>query len=454
MTEKPKSAASVFTKAGRSLAERIASKPVLVNPDRVAVFGSCLVDLLVDDDGRKMVAAPRAGVGAAVGYWPDSDSWEAQYKPYAVRNGVLQVPVFGALLNRFNYQAGPWATGYTYIQKAVERGMKDDQVKAIAFIIDSPGGEAAGNFELVDKLFEMRGEKPMKAFVADDAYSGGYSIASVADEVIVTRSGGTGSVGVVSMHLEVSKMLENEGYSVTFIYAGKHKVDGNSYQPLSEAARERWQGHVDKLYGVFVSTVARNRNMSEDAVRKTEALCFDSDESITVGFADRIGVFEEELAAFESEVVVIQDEEDQMTTKTQDTAVETPASDARGPVDQIEAAALTRGRAEGAKAERERFAAVMSDVNYKGREALASKMLAETDLDASAISNLLAASPETPSASAVNTPRNHFAERMDAEGSPNVGSDDSGDEEQKPDLASGLVAAHRKATGVSKAARG
>lgn len=413
--------------AGRGFIERVVSNPVLVDPHRVAEFEGCLASLVAHERFEMFMDR----MASDDGYWPRSDSWEANYKPYNVKDGILQIPVFGALINRLGYQIGRYATGYTYIERAFERGMADMSVKGIAFLIDSPGGEAAGNFELVDKLRMGRGKKAMRSFVADAAYSGGYSIATASKEIIVTRSGGTGSVGVVTMHVDMSGYLAQMGMKVTFIKAGKHKVDGNRFEPLSEDAQKRIQARIDKIYGVFVSTVAKNRGMSEDDVRATEALTYDADESVEVGFADKIGAFDEELAAFANEAA---DEpgEDQMTDKTQ-----TPAAITQEALDAAVTAARAEGVAEGTKAgvetERKRFADVMSSENYKGREALATKMLSTTALSAEEVIGLLEDAPKAaaaPKGKDEAKGRNHFKERMDAEGGAGVeAEDDDADDE-------------------------
>lgn len=431
--------------------EKVVSGVVMVDPLRVSEFAGCLDQLISHENFSQLEA--RGDHISDDGYWPAADSWEVPYKPYNVRDGVLQIPVMGALINRMAYQVGRYATGYTYIEKAFTRGMEDANVKAIAFVVDSPGGEAAGNFELVDKIFAARGQKPVKAFVADAAYSGGYSIASAADEIIVTRSGGTGSVGVVTMHVDMSEYLGKIGLKVTFIQAGKHKTDGNSMQPLSAGAEERIQKRIDKTYAVFTSTIARNRAIVEGEVRATEALTYDAEDSISVGFADRIGALEEELASFALEVAQANGD-DPMTTNPKD-----------APADMISVqaheAAVAAARTEGAQAERQRFSDVLSNENYAGREALATKMLSTTALSSKEITDLLVTAPKTAPEKVekekqepekVSGGPNHFKERMDAEGGPGVGGNGGGDDPQVNSPAANtarIMAAHQAATGTA-----
>ena len=276
------------------LLEAIANKPLMIARGQEDFFRASLQHLTSHEKSDLLLATPSMQNGD---FWGEGDdSW---FRPYTVVEGILQVPVQGVLLNRFPYQFGRWATGYDYIEQAVLRGLNDSMVRGIALVIDSPGGEVAGCFELVDKLYDWRSEKPLWAFAADHSYSAAYAIASAAGRVAVTRSGGTGSVGVVTAHVDFSGQLENMGVKVTFIHAGKHKVEGNPYQALPEDVRQRIQARIDKIYGVFTETVARNRDMEQDAVRETEALTYDAEDSIAVGFADVIGALVDEMIAFQ-----------------------------------------------------------------------------------------------------------------------------------------------------------
>ena len=429
---------------GRGFIERMVAGPMLVDPERINELEGNIQQFVSHERFEDFAA--RAEHISDDEYWPGPDDWEARYKPYNVVNGILQVPVFGTLMNRLDYQIGRYATGYGYIERAVRRGGEDGNVKGIAYIVDTGGGEAAGNFQLCGKLKGLAQGKPTKAFVADAAYSGGYSIATVADEIVVTQSGGTGSVGVVTMHVDMSGALSQMGIKVTFIKAGKYKVDGNRFEPLTESAESRIQGRIDKIYGVFTSTVAENRGMSDDAVRKTEALTYDADESVEVGFADRIGEYEEEMAEFEDEVTNSNGEGPMAKEQTNDATVTITQAD-------VTAAATTA-----MTAERSRFATVMASDKYAGNEAQATKMLATTDLSADQIVDILEAKPavkaEEPAPKAKGA--NHFKDRMDAEGGPDVGSEDGGGAPKMTDAESHsarIVAAGRASRGITAKAQ-
>ncbi len=462
----------------------IIEDPLFVSEGSADLFVSLVKHLTGHVDFERILAATNL---AQDDFWNPEDHWLARHRPYNVVDGVLQIPIMGALLNRLSLQFGTWATGYQYIQRAFDRGMDDGAVNGIALVLDSPGGQANGLFELVDKMFDRRDEKPIRAFVADKALSAAYALASVGETVSITRSGTSGSIGVVAMHADFSKALEQRGIRVTFIKAGKHKTDGNRFEPLSREAAERFQVRVDKLYETFVETVARNRNMSQDAIRDTEALVYESEESVEVGLADRVGALEDEMVTFTQDVDPNrEDGEPDMAAK------DTPATITQTDVDTQVAAAAVAATADGAKAERKRTGDVMAHADYQGRERAAQKMLAETELSAEQIIAILATTPrkdvETSTATtetaatgdaasdaavaaadaavvkaqatatktreAVAKGPDHFKTFMDSDEHPNVGGGDGGDggdetAEAKADREGHeLLAAYNYATGA------
>lgn len=292
---------------------RFASTPVLLAPERVDEFTMNLEALGAEP---LLAEAMAAGNGASDSFWTElGPRLTPMLRPYVVDNGVLAIPVRGVLLNDFPYQFGAYATGYGYLCKALDRGLADPDVKGIAFVINSPGGEVAGNFDLVDDIFAARGQKPMRAFAAETACSGAYSIASAADSLTVSRTGSIGSIGVMTAHLDVSQALEGAGLKYTLIFAGAHKADGSSYAPLPDAVRARIQERVDAIYQMFVTIVARNRGLGEPAVRATEALVYMAAEAIANGLADKVGSLDGALAEFSADVNNPTEGDETMETK-------------------------------------------------------------------------------------------------------------------------------------------
>jgi signal peptide peptidase SppA len=219
---------------------------------------------------------------------------------YAVTDAdIAVVPVLGPLVAR-----GDWLTElfgasvYGEVGEAVEAALTDPSVRGVVMEIDSPGGEVAGMFDLADRLGALRQSagKPLWAVASESATSAAYAIASAAERIYVTRTGEVGSIGIVAAHVDQSGADAKAGLAWTFIHAGARKVDGNPHEPLSDPARAAIQADVDALYGELVGLVARNRNLTPEAVRATEAAIYRGRAGIALGLADRIGTVETALA--------------------------------------------------------------------------------------------------------------------------------------------------------------
>lgn len=421
--------------------------PALVAPDSRPIIEQSLTSA-AEDVARIEAVDPNDMPQMSDDFWFSQEDWRSRYRPYVVKDGVLHIPVRGVLLKDFPYQDGRWATGYEYTWRAFERGMDDNQVEAIALSIHSPGGMVAGCFELVDQMFEIRDRKPVRAFANDSAFSAAYAIASVAQSgITVTRSGGVGSVGVITQHWNMKGALERWGEEVTLIFAGAHKADGNPYEKLPDEVKARIQGRIDALYDVFVSTVARNRSMDEQAIRDTEALTFTAQEALSNGMADAIGSFDDAVAAFAAEIS--NQGEDQMSNKDESVTVDQAAVDTART--EGHAAGVAEGHAtglaEGRAAERERITAILNSDAAKSRQSSALAAALDTDMSAEQAAAFISKLPEdTPaavvsegeSADGAGAPPGMFNTAMDRTPNPEAGSDATaaqGDPEQTDHVA-------------------
>lgn len=295
----------------------------------------------------------------------------------------------------------------------------------------------------------------MRSFAADHAFSAAYLLGSSPGEIVVTRSGGVGSIGVVTAHVEYSKMLEDMGVKVTFIFAGEHKVDGNAYEKLPDDVKSRIQAQINRLYGEFTSTVARNREMDEKAVRDTKALTYDANEAIVVGLADRIGALEDEMTIFSEEATVTENE--QMANDKQ-------APEVKGIDQATHDAAVATARTEGASAEKGRIKAILACDEGKNRPKAAFSCAMNTEMSLEEAKAFLADLPEEkalaeqpakaeqPAATAPG--KTPFETAMDSSGNPDVGvelraaeDEDLGDDAK---AAESILAAYASATGKKR----
>jgi signal peptide peptidase SppA len=417
------------------LIARFANEPSLIAPGTEDRFQALLESasnhpVMVELQNRKGDEQAEGGGD----FWTElGPRLSAILRPYEVQDGILRIPVRGVLLDNFPYALFDWATGYEYIAQAYRRGMDDSNVKGIALVIDSPGGMVAGCFDCVDKMYERRDEKPVRAFAAEHAYSAAYAIFSVASHGTVARTGGVGSIGVVTAHVDVSEALEKAGLKVTFIFAGAHKVDGNPYEPLPAEVKARIQQRIDDLYGIFVSTVARNRGLEEQAVRDTEALTFSASQAKSNGLADEIGALDDALAAFAVDLSNPQGDEEMSNQDSSAAATQTAIDEAVAAANATAETQRTEAVAAAVTAERERISAILGSDEAKGREALASHLALETNTAADAAVAILGKSPKA-DAEGGNTP---FDNSMESSGNPEVGA--TGGDDQQDDVVASLA---------------
>lgn len=209
------------------------------------------------------------------------------------KEGLGIIPVNGILSNRLSGLDSivAWIfgdTSYETIREQFRGALKDPAVKKIVFDCDSPGGEVSGCFDLVDEIYQARGTKPIYAVVNETAFSAAYAIASAAETIYLSRTAKAGSIGVITVHLDQSKFDEKQGAKYTIIYAGARKADFNRHEPLSPEARAIAQSMVNDAYEIFVKTVARNRGLTPQAIRATEAALYFGQKAVAAGLADDV----------------------------------------------------------------------------------------------------------------------------------------------------------------------
>ncbi len=264
------------------LAARIFGVPLAIHPTKGKVIAQALAGRLgitsvtvagafddEDEDFSRPASAPDSG--------------------YDLVDGVAVINITGTLVHRCN-SIRPYSgmLGYNAIRTAFLSALDDSAAKAITLLCNSPGGEVSGCFDLVDTIFAARGSKPITAICDDMAYSACYAIASAADSIVVPRTGGVGSVGVITMHADFSQALKGQGVAVTIFQHGDRKAAGNPYRPLSGDDTEEFQAHIDELGDLFDNTVARNRGITVASVKAMQARTYMGAAGVDAGLADAV----------------------------------------------------------------------------------------------------------------------------------------------------------------------
>jgi signal peptide peptidase SppA len=284
------------------LSARIFNTPLLIHPQKldaiIAGLGGRLTGLTAENFNTQNLIAEGM---LPPEMFSTKRGERNQERGYQVIDGVAVININGATVHRSRIEAmSTFLLGYDDITASIEHAMNNSDVHAVLRVYDSPGGEVQGAFEHADRLNALIGKKPMVSIADGMAASAAYLGGSAADELVITNTGYAGSIGVVMRHLDVSRAMANEGVQVTHIYAGSHKIDGNPFAPLPEAVRADFQLEIDELYDMFVQAIAKQRAISADSIRNTEAAIYRGEQAVAAGLADRVSTTDaiiEELAS-------------------------------------------------------------------------------------------------------------------------------------------------------------
>lgn len=432
---------------------RMQMQPVMVEPSAVPGIVRAAQSMMANEDipddmTEDMLINKFDELCQTYGY-----SGSTRGKNFAFADGTAIIPVHGTLINRYGGYYYGEATGYNFIRRQRAEAMADPDVERIVYDVNSGGGEAAGCFELSDESFELRGQKPTLAVVDSNCYSAAYAFASSADKISVTPSGGAGSIGVISMHTDISKLLDDYGVKITLITAGEHKADGNPFSELSPEVKANIQASVDATRDKFVALVARNRGIDEKAVRDTEARCYNASDALALNLIDAVETPTQAINAF------INGPSGSTTGDDTSMTTQTTAPDGN--------ANLSTPAGDPAKMERERIAGIMNCEAAQGKSKLAGHLAFNTDLSVEAATQILsAAAPEAtaqapaPTAPEANTTvttaalevttngqhaeTNFFRQAMDNSKHPEVGANAPGGDAEEVDE---LMASYSMASG-------
>ena len=248
------------------------------------------------------VLGPRFG-------WPKAEETLPKLAPQTTpltpqREGIAVIPIHGTLVRRaLAVEAASGLISYPWIEQQLQQALADPNTAGIVLDIDSPGGESGGVFELAEFIRQASQQKPIWAVTNDQAFSAAYALAAACDQIVITRTGGVGSIGVIALHTDQSKKDEQDGYRFSAVYAGGHKNDLSPHAPLSAEAHSALQAEVDRLYGLFTASVATHRNLSIESIRGTEARLYFAENALIAGLADRIGTLSEAIDALQSQLI-------------------------------------------------------------------------------------------------------------------------------------------------------
>lgn len=284
------------------IASRLFNEPLMVAEDKLTAILLGLGARVVEG-GLILANAPSGGLAdPAMGKLGDPTGRTfAGNRPYHVVNGIAVLGVEGTLVHKGAYVGqSSGQTSHQGLQVQAVRALADPEIKGAVYEVDSFGGQVAGAFEAAESLRALSKAKPTMAILTDFALSCGYLMASTARQVIIPPRGAAGSIGVISVHADFSKKLEQDGIKVTLITAGKNKADGHPAVPLAEHVYEAAKVRNEAVRQTFAATVAayRGSRLTKAAALATEAAVFHGPEAVAAGLVDAVADPHQAFAAF------------------------------------------------------------------------------------------------------------------------------------------------------------
>ena len=202
-------------------------------------------------------------------------------------NQILIIPIIGEISNSNSnsFLSSNTVSSESIIQ-SIEKAKETDNIKAVIFDINSPGGTVLASKEIADAVKKLN--KPNVALIRDVGASGAYWIASSSNKIVADPLSITGSIGVISSYLQFSDLLNKYGITYERLVSGVYKDAGTPYKELTPEERNIIQSKLDKIDQVFLNQVKINRNLKDIARIKTGEFFLGS-EAKDLGLIDYLG---------------------------------------------------------------------------------------------------------------------------------------------------------------------
>ena len=168
-----------------------------------------------------------------------------------------------------------------------------ERSKAIIVAINSPGGSPVQSGYIndeINRLRELHPEKKVYAVIADIGASGGYYVASAADEIYADKASLVGSIGVISAGFGVNGLLEKIGVDRRVYTSGESKNFLDMFSAERDQDREFWQGVLNVTHNQFIDVVKRGRgDRLLDDPEIFSGLIWTGEQAVEKGLIDGLG---------------------------------------------------------------------------------------------------------------------------------------------------------------------
>ncbi len=176
------------------------------------------------------------------------------------------------------------------IIKFIEQAEDDEKIKAIVFMINSPGGSSVASNEVVKAI--KRSKKPKYALIREVGASAAYWIASAVDKKIIANEFSiVGNIGALASYMEFSGLLDK--YNVTYqrLVAGEHKDVGDPFRTLTSKEKQMLEQQLKDVRDFYFNDVINNRGITnKDHIKELKtAMFYIGLQAKELGLVDELG---------------------------------------------------------------------------------------------------------------------------------------------------------------------
>lgn len=166
----------------------------------------------------------------------------------------------------------------------------DDDVKAVVFRVNSPGGSAYISEQIWKEVVELKSKKPIVVSMGNYAASGGYYISCAANKIIAERTTLTGSIGVFGVVRNLAGTFEKVGVTTDVVKTNTFADLGDVSRPMREDEKALIQRSVEQTYDLFLSRCAEGRGMTKEAIDKIgQGRVWTGEQALERGLVDQLG---------------------------------------------------------------------------------------------------------------------------------------------------------------------
>ena len=171
----------------------------------------------------------------------------------------------------------------------IDKAKKDDNIKGVLFVVDSPGGAVAPSVEIAYAIKELTLKKPVVTYASGVIASGSYYASIWSNKIIANPGSIVGSIGVIMQGFEAGEFLQKIGLTAQTVKAGKYKESGTVARKWTDFEEKQLQSVINDTYNMFVSDVANARKLDvNNHTNFADAKIFTSRQAKEVGLVDEV----------------------------------------------------------------------------------------------------------------------------------------------------------------------